>query len=161
MDQMDIPGLEIKYANRGDAEAIVQFCLRGAKETLGKELDEGSLRDGISHVLRETADFYIVARLEAAYVGQLKVHRQYYDWYDTEFWWIEHVYVDPDYRRRGILKEMLQYIADLAVARENVKYFLLFVSRTNERAIKAYEKFGFDKPSMDIMRLSLQDVQRG
>jgi ribosomal protein S18 acetylase RimI-like enzyme len=55
---------------------------------------------------------------------------------------LDKLYVLPDQQRRGIGAALLQVIEDWARARQADRLWLQ-VNRGNERAIRAYEKYGF------------------
>lgn len=57
--------------------------------------------------------------------------------------WIEEIYVQPEYRSKGLGKEFFAYI-DSKID-ENVKKIRLEVRLDNKRAIKLYENLGFRK----------------
>lgn len=67
------------------------------------------------------------------------------DWRNGVFWWIQSVYVLPDYRRRGIYRRMYQFIQELAANEPNVCGFRLYVEQDNLRAQKTYTAMGMDQ----------------
>jgi GNAT superfamily N-acetyltransferase len=149
--------ITIHRAKRSDVDTITTFNLNGAKESTGKDLDPDQVRAGVSQVVRGHPDFYLVARVEGQPAAHLKVHHHWYDWYDSLFWWIEHVYVVPEFRRKGISQRLVEHVKELAHESGDVKVLLLHVSENNLKAISSYEKFGFKRSvlfpmSFDIMR---------
>ena len=148
--------LSIHRAKRNDADTITSFNLKGAKESTGKDLDPDQVRAGIAQVLRGHPDFYLIATVDGHPVAHLKVHHHWYDWYDSLFWWIEHVYVEPDFRRLGISQRLVEHVKELARASEDVKVLLLHVSEANSKAIASYEKFGFKRSSLFPMSFDIR-----
>ncbi len=67
--------------------------------------------------------------------------------YSTEFGglciWIEDLYIEPDYRGMGIGTKFFQYIEE-AYKGKAVRY-RLEVAADNEKAIKVYERSGFER----------------
>ncbi|WP_281560411.1 GNAT family N-acetyltransferase [Thalassomonas sp. RHCl1] len=51
--------------------------------------------------------------------------------------------VNPKFRGKGIASQLMRSICDLGLLQLKVKECSLFVLSHNEKAIKAYEKFGF------------------
>ena len=65
------------------------------------------------------------------------------------------MYVSPDYRGKGINKLIIDALKKWA-ASQNINEFRLEVYYDNTPAIKAYEKIGFSRYSLE-MRFNLQD----
>ena len=78
-------------------------------------------------------------------VGSLMITKEWSDWRNGDFWWIQSVYVRPEWRRRGV------YGAFTATFRERrgktvaVCGFRLYVERENRRAQTTYRKLGMKK----------------
>ena len=65
------------------------------------------------------------------------------------------MYVLPEYRGKGINKQIIDHLKNWA-ASQNINEFRLEVYYGNISAIKAYEKIGFSRYSLE-MRFNLQD----
>ena len=65
------------------------------------------------------------------------------------------MYVLPEYRGKGINKQIIDHLKDWA-ASQNVNEFRLEVYYDNDSAIKAYEKIGFSRYSLE-MRYNLKE----
>lgn len=65
------------------------------------------------------------------------------------------MYVLPEYRGKGINKQIIDHLKNWA-ASQNVNEFRLEVYYDNDAAIKAYEKFGFSRYSLE-MRYNLNE----
>ena len=97
---------------------IVEFNLRLALETEGKQLDPSVLARGVARALADPDRLrYWVAELlegdgsqEATVVGQAAVTREWSDWRNGWIWWFQSVYVHPDHRRRGVFRALHQQI---------------------------------------------------
>jgi len=68
------------------------------------------------------------------------------------------MYVLPEYRGNGINKRIIDALKNWA-ALQNIKEFRLEVYYDNASAIKAYEKFGFSRYSLE-MRFNLEDEKK-
>ena len=68
------------------------------------------------------------------------------------------MYVLPEYRGKGINKKIIDVLKNWA-ASQNINEFRLEVYYDNTPAIKAYEKIGFSKYSLE-MRFNLEDESK-
>lgn len=136
----------IRFASVGDTKALVEFNQAMARETEGKELERGVLSAGVEAIFHDSAKgFYVVAESENRIVGGLMVTFEWSDWRDAWFWWIQSVYILPDFRGRKIYRMLYEFVKDKAVQAGDVCGFRLYVEKENERAQKVYEKLGMDE----------------
>ena len=135
--------MKIRLANSNDVDALVEFNQAMAMETERKKLDPGILRPGVEAVFNDEAKgFYVVTEADGKIVGGLLVTFEWSDWRNGWFWWIQSVYVLPDYRGQAIYPGMYDFIKALADGRGNVCGFRLYVERENETARRVYDKAG-------------------
>ena len=133
----------IRRATLSDLEAIIGFNAAMARETEGKALEPSRLRAGVTAVLqREDRGFYLLAELDGQAVGQLLVTTEWSDWRNGFFWWIQSVYVRPDYRRRGVYRALDQQVRLEAGRRGDVCGVRLYVDRENLVAQQVYRDLG-------------------
>ncbi len=138
--------MNIRIAAKGDIEALVGFNQAMALETEGKKLETGILTPGVAAVFEDsTKGFYVVAEIDGAVVGGLLITFEWSDWRNRWFWWIQSVYVLPEYRGRSIYSRMYEFVKILSDEQGNVCGFRLYVERENERAQKVYEKLGMSQ----------------
>ena len=86
--------------------------------------------------------FYVVAENSGGVVGTLMITTEWSDWRDGLFWWIQSVYVSPDFRRKGIYRQMYQYIRSLASENADICGYRLYVEKDNTIAQQTYETLG-------------------
>ena len=70
--------------------------------------------------------------------------REWSDWNNGWYWWIQSVYVAPDYRRQGIYKTMYHAVCEDAI-QQNVAQVRLYVDKTNVRGQKVYASLGMQE----------------
>lgn len=134
--------ITIRAAELGDLDSLVKFNQGIARETEDKELDESVLRGGVQALLAdESLGFYTVAVCGDRVVGCLMVTREWSDWRNGVFWWIQSVYVDAEFRRQGIYRRLYEFVKDLS-ADHNVCGFRLYVEKENTVAQQTYAKMG-------------------
>lgn len=125
-----------------DIEAITDFQIAMALESEGTRLDRDIVSKGVSSVMEdESKGIYIVAKESDIAIGSLMITREWSDWNNAWYWWIQSVYVMPEYRGRGVFKAMYAKVKELA-GQQNVSQIRLYVDRTNTVAQRIYEKLG-------------------
>lgn len=138
--------MEIRLATADDIPSLVEFNQAMAMETEGKALDTETLTAGVSAVLADKEKgSYVVIEDESNVVAGLLITREWSDWRNAWFWWIQSVYVRPTHRGTGLYSQMYQYVKQLATDAGDVCGFRLYVEKDNERARKVYEKLGMEE----------------
>ena len=64
------------------------------------------------------------------------------DWRNGVMWWIQSVYVRPEYRNKGVFRALFTYIEQLARNRADVKALRLYVMQNNQSGKKTYKAVG-------------------
>ncbi len=137
--------MNIRIAEKQDALDLVEFNQAMALETEGKKLDSDVLRKGVEAVFEdEKKGFYVVAEDDRKIVGGLMITFEWSDWRNSWFWWIQSVYILPEYRGRSIYRLLYQYVKVKADESKNVCGFRLYVEKENVNAQKVYEKLGME-----------------
>jgi Acetyltransferases len=138
--------IKIRRAEPADAPALVEFNQAMAHETEGKILDRQTLTGGVEAVF-QSADkgFYVVAETEGKIVGGLMITFEWSDWRNGWFWWIQSVYVLPEFRGRKIYSRLYEFVKREARETGGVCGFRLYVERENMKAQKVYEKLGMER----------------
>lgn len=138
--------MKIRLAQKEDAPALVEFNQAMAQETEGKRLKREILQPGVEAVFAdEKKGFYVVAENEGEIVGGLMITFEWSDWRNSWFWWIQSVYILPDFRGQRIYSRLYDFVKNLAREKGNVCGFRLYVEKENRRAQKVYEKVGMDE----------------
>src|SRR5688572_2809075 len=99
--------IAIRRAIAEDAQALIDFNCAMALETERKELLPEVIGAGVRSLLANPAGgFYVVAEADDRVVGALMLTKEWSDWRNGSFWWIQSVYVRPQYRRRRIYTQL-------------------------------------------------------
>lgn len=95
---------KIELATPQDTEAIIQFQLAMASETEGITLDYETVREGVKAAIADDSKaLYLLAKNEEDQViGSLMLTTEWSDWNNGVYYWIQSVYVSPDYRKQGV-----------------------------------------------------------
>ena len=151
----------IRHAWLADLDTIVDFNARLASETEGVQLNLDRLRAGVESMLRDDrAGFYLIAETDAVgTLGQVGLTFEWSDWRNGVFWWLQSVYVRPEYRRQGVLRALYNRILELSADR-GVCGIRLYVERENGAAQEAYRRLGLDPA---VFRMYERDfvIERG
>lgn len=137
--------MNIRIAEKKDAADLVEFNQAMALETEGKKLDSEVLKNGVEAVFDdEMKGFYVVAEENGKIAGGLMITFEWSDWRNAWFWWIQSVYILPEFRGRKIYRLLYEFVKAEAVKLENVCGFRLYVEKENVNAQKVYEKLGME-----------------
>ena len=138
--------IRIRRALPADAGFIVASNAAMALESEGRELDAAALGLGVGAVLGDDAlGFYLVAEVDGRLAGQLMVTFEWSDWRNGMFWWIQSVYVRPEFRRRGVYRALHRYVSEAARAAGNVCGLRLYVEVDNATAQAVYREMGMSQ----------------
>jgi ribosomal protein S18 acetylase RimI-like enzyme len=136
----DIP---VRIARLADAEALVAFNRAMAWETERKELELETVTAGVDGLLRHPhRGFYVVAEAGGELAGSLMITFEWSDWRNATFWWIQSVYIRPEFRRKGIYRRLYDTVKQRARAEGGVCGFRLYVEKDNLGAQKVYKTLG-------------------
>lgn len=139
---MQTAALSIHYATLSHLEPIVHFQLAMAMESEGLALDVERVKRGVRAVLEDPAKGrYLVAEKEGQLVGCLMLTREWSDWNGCWYWWIQSVFVLPEFRSQGIYRRMYETVQNLA-DKEEVAHLRLYVDRDNTAAQQVYQRLG-------------------
>lgn len=125
-----------------DIDSIVQFQADMAMESEGCVLNKEKVTKGVTAaMLDDSKGIYWVAKYEGRAIGSLMITREWSDWNNEWYWWIQSVYVIPEFRRQGVYKAMYQKVKD-AAKDNNISQIRLYVDKTNHSAQKVYQNLG-------------------
>ncbi len=141
-------------ANIGHKSDLVKMNIAMALETESIELDNEAVRLGVSHALRDPGrGTYYIAQLADTVVGCLLITREWSDWRNAWFWWIQSVYVHPDHRRKGVFRALYEHVVDRARRDATACGIRLYVAQSNKRAQQTYCKLGMGKARYELFEL--------
>ena len=140
--------LLVRPARPADRDPIVDFNLAMARETEGKDLSRERLTAGAAAVYADPAKgAYFVAERDGAVVGCLMITKEWSDWRNGDFWWIQRVYVPVKHRGTGVFRALYDDVLARARATEGVCGVRLYVERENAHAQRVYDAVGMRRSS--------------
>lgn len=147
-----MPKLDVRSATIEDWETIVAFNCRLAEETEEKTLDPSLIRAGVRSALSDGRKArYFVACQGDRIVGQLMLTTEWSDWRNGDIWWVQSVYVDPEFRRQGVFRGLYRHACRQAEADPNVVGLRLYVDHQNSRAQMVYRQLGMKDAGYHVM----------
>jgi len=138
--------IQIRYGALGDVKTLSSFNIAMAEETEAKKLDPEIAEKGVENLINQPGKgFYLVAEYGQSIAGSLMITKEWSDWRNGFFWWIQSVYVLPEFRRKGIFRNLYRKVKSLADEKQDVCGIRLYVDKNNKTAIKTYETMGMEK----------------
>lgn len=135
--------ISIRAAEPRDVSAIAELNAAMAWETERTQLCPDTLTRGVQAVLDDSQHgFYIVAEHNGGVVGCLMVTFEWSDWRCGRFWWIQSLYVRPPFRRRGVFRQLHEFVKAKALRQPEVCGLRLYVEHSNHVAQQVYEQIG-------------------
>jgi len=146
-DESRITAGVIRYrdARRNDAAEIVNFQIAMARETEDFALDRVICTRGVDAVFRDASlGRYFVGEEAGRVVASLMITPEWSDWRNGTVWWIQSVYVIPEFRRRGIYAGLYEHVKDMAQKDSGVMGIRLYVDKRNTSAQEVYRRMGMN-----------------
>ncbi len=142
----------VRAADADDCDLLARWARAMALETEHKQLDADTVRAGVAAGLADPAraSYFIAMRDDAmaggetigTAVGTLMFTREWSDWRNGDWWWIQSVYVDLPHRRHGVFAALYAHLGQLALATPGVIGLRLYVERDNAPAQASYAGLG-------------------
>lgn len=134
--------MRIRLATPADAAVLIEFNGAMALETEGKNLLPDVIGAGVRGLLdNPVAGFYVLAETERV-IAALMITKEWSDWRNGSFWWIQSVYVRPEARRQGVYRRLYRHVQEMAAKDARVCGFRLYVERENSAAQATYAALG-------------------
>ena len=148
----------VRDATPADARRIARWNTLLADESEGVRLDAATILAGVQAVLEDDAKGrYFVAEWNRQPVGTLMITYEWSDWRNGVFFWIQSVYVEKDFRSRGVFTALFEHVRK--VAEESHSCGLrLYVHAENSGAREVYARRGL--VSHDYLVLETPDLLR-
>ncbi|MBN2314276.1 MAG: GNAT family N-acetyltransferase [Sedimentisphaerales bacterium] len=135
--------LLIRMGEGLDAQALVKSNIAMAWETEQKKLSPDVVARGVKNLLSHPRHgFYVIAEIDHQVVGSLMVTYEWSDWRDALFWWIQSVYIKPEYRKQSVFRRLYEFVKEKALLETDVCGLRLYVEQENMIAQRTYESIG-------------------
>lgn len=143
----------IREAVAADRDWLAECAIAMALETEHRHLDADTVRAGVAAGIADSAKarYFVAVDGNGAPVGTLMLTREWSDWRNGDWWWIQSVYVVPAQRRRGVFAALYRHAETLARATTGVVGLRLYVERGNDAARRTYVSLGMVDAGYDIL----------
>ena len=137
--------IHYRDAKRDDANAIVDFQIAMARETEDFALDRDICTRGVAAVFAHASlGRYFVAESGGRVIASLMITYEWSDWRNGNVWWIQSVYVIPEFRRRCIYAGLYKHVRALAERDAQIRGIRLYVDKRNTSAQQVYTRLGMN-----------------
>jgi predicted GNAT family acetyltransferase len=134
-----------RKAKAEDLNSILKFQLAMAKETENIELDHAIVRKGVNAVFEDPSKgCYFVVEEKGKVIGSLLTTYEWSDWRNGMIVWIQSVFVNPSFRRKGAYSTLYLNVKKMVNENPILKGIRLYADKSNIIAHKAYKKLGMN-----------------
>ncbi len=153
---MSRPEISIRLAGPQDAELLASWAQTMAMETEHKNLDGDTVLKGVQAGIADPKRArYFIAMSGETPAGTLMLTTEWSDWRNGDWWWIQSVYVHPDFRRQGVFQSLYHHVKQMAEQASDVCGLRLYVEHENRNAQKTYESLGMADAGYRMMEITL------
>lgn len=158
---MSAASLRVRDAGEEDIPALVEMIMAEAREAEGRALDPAVVTAAVTAALRDPtlARTWLLCDGDER-LGAIAALREWSDWRNAAYWWIQFAYLVPAARGRGLFAVLLDRVVAEARA-AGAPELRLYVHRDNQRAIRAYQRVGFETRPHLIMAQELAAAPAG
>ena len=151
---------KVRQARFSDVPFIVNANVCLALETEGKRLGLDRVTAGVKALLGdEGKGTYFIAEVDGEVAGQLLITREWSDWRNGHFWWIQSVYVVEQLRGAGVFRALFHHVRTLAKVQPDVCGIRLYMEAHNARARQAYERLGLKQTGYQVFEMEFQSAE--
>ncbi|HEX2066626.1 MAG TPA: GNAT family N-acetyltransferase [Candidatus Thermoplasmatota archaeon] len=143
--------LKVRPGRAGDLDHLVHATLGNALESEGLHLDEATARRGVQALLKDPHKGRVfVVEAEGKAVGSAYVTFEWSDWHAAWYWWVQSVFVEPEWRGKHVYTTLYHAIQQAAREAGDVHALRLYVESHNTAALRAYRGLGMQQAPYDV-----------
>lgn len=148
--------VDIRLAQAHDAELLAAWAQAMALETEHKHLDADTVLKGVQAGIADARRArYFIAMSGEKPVGTLMLTTEWSDWRNGDWWWIQSVYVHPEFRRKGVFQSLYRHVKHMAEQAKDVCGLRLYVEHENRNAQRTYESLGMEDAGYRMMETGI------
>ena len=144
--------MKVRRAELNVLDKLVEFTAAEAREAEGDTKNMKTLADGIKAALEDgsIAMYWVLVNKDNQQLGSASALKEWSDWNAGYYWWIQSMYIKPEYRGKGYMDLLLDAIRS-EMKEQNGLELRLYVHEDNQAAIRAYKKSNFTFSKYRIM----------
>ena len=139
----------IRLARIEDAKKLAEFC-ELLRESLEMPVQQEKLLPGVSAPIKDLSKgMYLVATEahKSELIGCLMITYEWDTGNNAFIWWIQDVFVDGNWRRKGVFQALYKHTIKMAKDKGNVCTIKIHVNDDNLNAQKIYKRLGMTDTS--------------
>lgn len=142
----------VRPATVDDFETLVAFTLAEARDAERRILDLEGARRGVRGAFQSPprAIYWVAVAEDERVVASTSIVTEWSNFRGGDYWWIQSLYVLPEHRGKGLVDVLLAHVSTQAVAGGALD-LRLYGFDTNERALRAYQRCGFELSRYVVM----------
>jgi ribosomal protein S18 acetylase RimI-like enzyme len=150
---------QLRRAQKEDMSSIVDFQLLMAKETENIQLEKKTVKAGVQAVFdNEELGCYYVCEDRSNVIASLLITYEWSDWRNALVWWIQSVYVLPEYRKQSVFKKMFLYLKKIVNNDNRIQGLRLYVDKRNTIAKTVYKNLGMSDAHYDMYEYFPEEI---
>lgn len=144
--------MKVRKATIKDLAVLVDFTAREALEAEGDTRDLKRLETGIMTALEDAsvAIYWVLIDETGKPAGSISALKEWSDWNAGYYWWIQSMYLAPEQRGQGHMTKLINAVENEMQSQGGLE-LRLYVHQDNSKAVRAYEKAGFEPSPYRIM----------
>jgi ribosomal protein S18 acetylase RimI-like enzyme len=150
---------QVRAATLEDLSTLIGFIVQEASEAEGRAPGTEKISKGIRMALEDPqlARYWVLEHVPSRrLVGSVSSLTEWSDWNGANYWWVQSMFVLPEYRGRGLVNLLMSRVEAEGRAQGAIELRLL-VHGENKAAIRAYEKTRFLEGPYRMMAKSLRE----
>ncbi|WP_282175646.1 GNAT family N-acetyltransferase [Vibrio nereis] len=147
--------MEVRKADLSDLPNLIEFTVEEAREAENIAKFPDTLERGISAALNDNsiAIYWVLVDENDCPCGNVSAVKEWSDWNAGYYWWIQSMYIKPEYRGRGLMEKLIRVVEEEMLSQGGLE-LRSYIHKSNEVAKKAYQKVGFHDSNYQMMALS-------
>jgi ribosomal protein S18 acetylase RimI-like enzyme len=137
--------MHFRRATAADLSTYIEFQLALAWESEELRLDPGILTAGAQNLFADPSKGQpYILECDGQIAAGCLITYEWSDWRNGMVWWLQSVYVRPEFRRRGLFRKMFEELQQLIAADPHVRGMRLYVDKRNVSAQQTYAQLGMN-----------------